>query len=71
MHENEDQGRKQTRVGAFESKKEAFKSTIVDILQKNDAKGRRAFEEKFDDGEKAISNLARHYRQTEALEKEV
>ncbi|CAD8055850.1 unnamed protein product [Paramecium sonneborni] len=67
LHEADEPGKKQTRFGGYENKREAFKSQICEMLGKNDSKQRKQFYEKFEAGEHLIQKFSNIFKMNEAF----
>ncbi|CAD8131659.1 unnamed protein product [Paramecium octaurelia] len=67
LHEADEPGKKQTRFGGYENKRDAFKNQICEMLGKSDSKQRKQFYEKFEAGEHQIQKLSSIFMMNEAF----
>lgn len=51
LHENEDQNRRQTRFGGFESKKDQFITSLMELMHDSNSKTREKIYKKFEKAE--------------------
>ncbi|CAD8057208.1 unnamed protein product [Paramecium sonneborni] len=70
LYEVDEPGKKQTRFGGYENKREAFKNQLCEMLGKKDSKQRKQFCEKFEAGEHLIQKFSSIFRMNEALTKD-